>query len=466
MTTQLVPPPSAPHVGHRPAVSRPPVRRPRPGPSDDWSASDRRVAVTAGCASTLTLLGIAVAVGLRTEVVAAVIATVCCALAAIWATSDGFDVVRRRCLAACLGAVGVLTCTQPVLGWGSPRSAVSVVAALSATALVHAAVLSAALRAERERPESVLLVGGAGEPDDVVAGLPRGWQVVEVVPAATSSDEESSLRRLATALDAAPVDRVVFVAGNRLESDRLHRASWVAESRGVRFSVLSNVVWSARQARLVSGGAGLVDLRPAATARRATWVKHALDRVGAAALLLVLAVPLAVLAAIVRLDSAGSPVFRQERVGLRGRPFTMYKLRSMAADAEDRLDGLRDQNEGSGPLFKMRSDPRITRVGAFLRRTSLDELPQLLNVLRGEMSLVGPRPALATEVAHHDAVTARRLAVRPGMTGLWQVGGRSGLDWDASTRLDVAYVDGWTVGGDLAIAARTVRAVVARDGAF
>jgi lipopolysaccharide/colanic/teichoic acid biosynthesis glycosyltransferase len=143
----------------------------------------------------------------------------------------------------------------------------------------------------------------------------------------------------------------------------------------------------------------------------------------------------------------------------------MYKFRTMVVDAEARLGDLRNHNEGAGPLFKLRDDPRITRVGRVLRSLSIDELPQLLNVVKGDMSLVGPRPALPAETSQYSEWVWRRLHVRPGLTGLWQVSGRSALSWDDSIRMDLQYVNNWNLRLDLAILARTVRAVLSRDGA-
>jgi lipopolysaccharide/colanic/teichoic acid biosynthesis glycosyltransferase len=143
----------------------------------------------------------------------------------------------------------------------------------------------------------------------------------------------------------------------------------------------------------------------------------------------------------------------------------MYKLRTMTEDAEDRLEELLEFNEVGGGLFKMKADPRVTKIGAWLRRLSLDELPQLYNVLVGDMSLIGPRPALPCEVASYDQVARRRLAVKPGLTGLWQVSGRSNLSWDETVRIDHDYVDNWRPSRDLTIALRTVKAVLSKDGA-
>jgi lipopolysaccharide/colanic/teichoic acid biosynthesis glycosyltransferase len=168
----------------------------------------------------------------------------------------------------------------------------------------------------------------------------------------------------------------------------------------------------------------------------------------------------------VRLDSEGPGVFVQTRVGVGGRTFRMFKLRSMHCNAEAALDALLADNESDGALFKIRRDPRVTRVGYWLRRSSLDELPQLFNVLRGEMSLVGPRPALPSEVATYDETARRRLVVKPGITGLWQVSGRADLLWDESLRLDLYYADNWRLVDDFSIAARTLRAVTQARGAY
>jgi len=169
---------------------------------------------------------------------------------------------------------------------------------------------------------------------------------------------------------------------------------------------------------------------------------------------------------LVRRDSPGPAFFTQERVGLNGRRFHMLKFRSMVIDAETQLPTLLDRTDGNGVLFKLRSDPRVTRVGAVLRRYSLDELPQLVNVLKGDMSLVGPRPPLATEVERYDEWTRRRLLVRPGITGLWQTQGRSDLSWEDSVRLDLYYVENWSLTGDIIILYRTVRAVARAEGAY
>lgn len=175
---------------------------------------------------------------------------------------------------------------------------------------------------------------------------------------------------------------------------------------------------------------------------------------------------LLVTALLVRLTSRGPALFRQKRVGRAGVEFTMLKFRTMSVDAEARKADLHALDEGNGILFKLRDDPRVTRLGRHLRRFSVDELPQLVNVVRGEMSLVGPRPPLPAEVARYAIDDARRMLVKPGLTGLWQVSGRSDLTWEESMRLDLRYADNWSIALDLLILWKTARAVVGRDGAY
>ena len=196
-------------------------------------------------------------------------------------------------------------------------------------------------------------------------------------------------------------------------------------------------------------------------------VKRAVDLVGAGEILLLVMPFLIFVALLVKATSRGSVLYRSVRLGQQGRPFTVYKFRSMHSDAEQARAELSDLNEGdAGMLFKIHRDPRVTPVGRFIRKFSLDELPQLFNVICGSMSLVGPRPPLPDEVERYRAHVRRRLLVKPGLTGLWQVSGRSDLSWDESVRLDLYYVENWSLALDLAIIARTVRAVLRSHGAY
>jgi exopolysaccharide biosynthesis polyprenyl glycosylphosphotransferase len=192
-----------------------------------------------------------------------------------------------------------------------------------------------------------------------------------------------------------------------------------------------------------------------------------LMEITASSLLLLLLSPLFLLIAIcIKLDSRGSVLFVQDRIGLNGRTFRMFKFRSMVVDAEERKESLLRNNERSGPAFKMRRDPRVTKVGAFLRRYSIDEVPQLLNVIKGDMSLIGPRPALPQEVVQYSEVHKRRLIVKPGLTGLWQVSGRANLSFEESIELDLYYVEHRSLALDMRILLKTASAVLSGEGAY
>jgi lipopolysaccharide/colanic/teichoic acid biosynthesis glycosyltransferase len=206
---------------------------------------------------------------------------------------------------------------------------------------------------------------------------------------------------------------------------------------------------------------------PAAPARPAWYAvaKRAIDIV-LASTILVLSFPIVALAIVgILIVTRGNPVYRQDRVGEGGRCFRMWKLRTMVRNAHQMLPQLRKYNEADGPVFKMRDDPRLHVLGAFLRRTSIDELPNFLNVLAGDMAIVGPRPPLPEEVAHYDAYALRRLVVKPGVTCLWQISGRSHLSFEEWMALDNAYIDAWSPWYDLAIVAKTIPAVLRGVGA-
>jgi exopolysaccharide biosynthesis polyprenyl glycosylphosphotransferase len=211
------------------------------------------------------------------------------------------------------------------------------------------------------------------------------------------------------------------------------------------------------------GGRSYIAFEPVA---RVSWVKRALDIVLVGGGLLAISPILFAIALAIKIDSRGSVFFRQTRVGKNGRHFSMLKFRSMCVGADKKLAELRDQNEASGPLFKIKADPRITRVGRVLRRYSLDELPQLFNVLRGDMSLVGPRPPLPAEVAEYEDWQLGRLRAVPGLTGLWQVSGRSEVPFHDMVRLDLHYIRNWSLALDVEILMRTVPAVLSSRGAY
>lgn len=261
---------------------------------------------------------------------------------------------------------------------------------------------------------------------------------------------------------------VVLTATDSLGPDDIRELMWQLAAEGVELVVTAGLPDVAR-ARMVSGSVGRTPMTHVAAPRHARSYglgKRLLDLAVAGTGLIVASPVLLAIALAVKADSRGPVLYRAQRVGAGGEPFDMIKFRSMYVDADTRRAVLADENMGAGPLFKVKNDPRVTRVGRFIRRYSLDELPQFFNVLGGSMSVVGPRPALAHEVEQYPPVMLRRMLVKPGVTGAWQVSGRSDLSWDESIRLDVGYVENWALGNDVGIIARTVRTVLASDGAY
>jgi exopolysaccharide biosynthesis polyprenyl glycosylphosphotransferase len=304
-----------------------------------------------------------------------------------------------------------------------------------------------------------------------------GYRVVGVcVPSGRIEEGEtvSGIPVLGSLRDAGEVaarvdaDIVAVSGSDAITADVVRRLGWELEPYGVDLMLTAELADVAGPRITITPAESVALLHvdaPRFTGPRFV-VKTATDWFGAALITLVLLPVLVVVALAVRLTSRGPVFYRQERVGRNGRVFPMFKFRSMRTGADREIAALVQQNDGAGPLFKMRDDPRVTRVGKVLRRYSLDELPQLLNVLRGDMSLVGPRPPLQSEVQKYEMKVRRRLLVKPGLTGLWQVGGRSDLSWEESVRLDVYYVENWTLFGDFLILARTARAVFGGHGAY
>jgi exopolysaccharide biosynthesis polyprenyl glycosylphosphotransferase len=264
------------------------------------------------------------------------------------------------------------------------------------------------------------------------------------------------------------VNTVACTSTAKFDAGGLRRLGWALERQDVDLVVVPRLTDVAGPRVLTRPVAGLSLLHVEAPVFEGPQlaVKTAIDRIAAACLLILLSPMFAVVAVLIRRDHGGPVFFRQERIGKGGTSFPMLKFRTMVVGAEAMLPSLQARSEGQGPLFKMRDDPRITAVGAKLRQYSIDELPQLINVLRGEMSLVGPRPPLASEVETYAHDVRRRLLVKPGMTGLWQINGRSELSWDESVRFDLYYVENWSVISDLIILWRTGRAVLQSSGAY
>ncbi|MCW2540881.1 MAG: Undecaprenyl-phosphate galactosephosphotransferase [Frankiales bacterium] len=272
-----------------------------------------------------------------------------------------------------------------------------------------------------------------------------------------------------SAVNLSGTDTVAVVSSGLIGPEKLRWISWQLEGNDTDLVVSPGLTEVAGPRLHIQPVAGLPLLHveePEFSGFRRI-LKSAFDRTVAAAALFIFSPVVLALVVAVRMDSKGPAFFRQQRVGRNGEAFTMLKFRSMHVDAEDHLTALVGENQhGEGVLFKMRNDPRITKVGALLRKFSLDELPQLINVVRGSMSLVGPRPPLPREVARYEDHVHRRLLVKPGLTGLWQISGRSDLAWDESVRLDLRYVENWSIAGDLLILWKTVFTVVKGTGAY
>ncbi|GAB3365672.1 sugar transferase [Modestobacter lapidis] len=264
------------------------------------------------------------------------------------------------------------------------------------------------------------------------------------------------------------VDTVAVLPSQELDGHTLRSLGWQLEDTNAELLVapaITDVVGPRVHIRPVAGLPLLHMERPELTGLR-RFTKSCVDRTAALVGLLLLAPVLIGIALAVRTTSAGPVLFRQQRIGHCGVPFTMLKFRSMVPGAHNLVQELAPENDGNGVLFKKKDDPRVTRVGKFLRRYSLDELPQLINVVRGDMSLVGPRPPLGTEVELYGVDMRRRFLVKPGLTGLWQVSGRSDLSWDDSVRIDVRYVENWSLAYDFMILWKTVGAVLRGSGAY
>jgi exopolysaccharide biosynthesis polyprenyl glycosylphosphotransferase len=277
------------------------------------------------------------------------------------------------------------------------------------------------------------------------------------------------LEEAAATARALDVDVVAVTSASETAATYLRRLSWDLEGSGIELLVAPGLMEVAGPRMHMRPFIGLPLLHveePAFTGPR-RLIKGLMDR-AAAALILVLLLPVLVAVAVaVALDSAGPVIYRQRRIGESSRSFTMLKFRTMVADADERRAELLQRNQNAdGLLFKVADDPRVTRVGRVLRRFSLDELPQLFNVLAGHMSLVGPRPPLPAEAERYDDSVRRRLLVKPGLTGLWQVSGRSDLSWDEAVRLDLRYVENWSLALDFMILWKTFFAVVRARGAY
>ncbi|MCC3266576.1 sugar transferase [Arthrobacter gengyunqii] len=412
----------------------------------------------------------------------------------LWGTRDttilGFGTEEyKRLITASFWLFGLVATVSYVFQLDTARGYVALALPAGAVSLLVARMLVRSyLRTQRRTGKSVstvLLIGGVYGVEHLARAL-RSHPMAGYLPIATylpgtpsertvdpelmlpNLGHEPSVEALLAAIRKSRPDAVALSSGVPLSPRVIRELGWALADMQVKMIMapaLTDVAGPRIHTQPVAG-LPLIHVSTPNLGSGQRILKRAFDLTGAILLLAVLSPVLLVVAVVVRLDSPGPILFKQERAGAGGGHFKMYKFRSMVVDAEARLEVLRSQSEGNGVMFKLKADPRVTRAGGALRRYSLDELPQLFNVLNGTMSLVGPRPPLPSEVETYQSHVHRRLMVRPGLTGLWQVSGRSLLSWDDTVRLDLYYVENWSVAGDIAILLKTFRAVFARQGAY
>lgn len=344
--------------------------------------------------------------------------------------------LARRWLQSCRSRG---TCVQRVIVVGQRRLVPDLVRHLRRSAPAGFSVVGACLPGTQE-----LIVDGEAVP---VLGQPS---------------------RVLEALAITGADTVAMADRDALGSGGLHRLGWQLEGTGVDLLVVPSLaaVAGPRISVRPLAGVPLLQVEEPRFTGPSRVLKESFERLVAAVALLLLGPLMAVVALAIWMGSRGSPLFSQVRVGLHGREFVIRKFRTMRIGAESEREDMADRNENDRILFKIHADPRLTRAGKLLRRFSIDEVPQLWNVLKGDMSLVGPRPPLPSEVKQYGRDVRRRLLVKPGLTGLWQVSGRSDLPWEEAVRLDLYYVQNWSLGLDLVILLRTIAAVVHGRGAY
>lgn len=395
----------------------------------------------------------------------------------------------RRVMSATLATVAVIAIALMILRPGYARGYLAVGLPLGMFLLMFSRNLCRRFLARQRRRgncmTSVLAVGDARAVRNLAKYLSRefghGYSVVGACLTGPSTPATVEVARVGTlpvlgdettierALSLTNADTVALTATEHLGPDGIRELSWKLHKLDVDLVVSPGVVDVAGPRLTIQpvSGLPLIHVEKPQYRRAQRLQKRAFDLL-VSVVVLVGASPVMALAAIaIKLTSSGPIFYRCERIGIDGEPFELLKFRTMVVGADTQLDNLKALNDSVGRvLFKMHDDPRVTRVGRFLRRYSIDELPQFFNVLRRDMSVVGPRPPLRSEVDTYSDQVRRRLLVLPGITGLWQVSGRSDLSWEDSVRLDLSYVENWSIANDLVIAAKTVGAVVAAKGAY
>lgn len=395
----------------------------------------------------------------------------------------------RRVIAASFWTFGVIAIATLLLNVDIARGYLAVALPGGTLGLVLSRQLwrgyLARMRACGRYQTAVLVIGERGAAEHLATELSRipsdGFEVVGIgIPGygpprgehVTIHDRTVPIvggeAHMSDAIHICGADTVAIAGTEHFGVRGIRRLIWDLEPMGIDL-VVSTGAMDVALSRLVMrpiAGLPLLHIEKPQYVGAKRFQKRAFDFCFAMALLTA-ALPVLVITAIaIKVTSRGPVFYSAERIGIDGKPFAMLKFRTMVQDADKQLTYLLDKNEIDGPHFKIRNDPRVTPIGRVLRRFSIDELPQFINVLRQEMSVVGPRPPLRREVGAYDHECLRRLLVKPGVTGLWQVSGRADLSWDESVRLDLSYIDNWSMVGDLLIIAKTVRAVLRHTGAY
>ncbi|MGV9793124.1 sugar transferase [Gordonia sp. NPDC003422] len=394
-----------------------------------------------------------------------------------------------RVLRACFGVFGLIAIVDLLFNLSIARGYLAIVLPLgTASLLISRWLWRKRISLGRERGEylrRVLVVGAVPSARPLITRLAKnpelGYEVVGLcVPVLHAHDPKqisiggrdipivSDISDARDAVARSKATAVAVTSSDVLGHSAMRELSWDLEGMDVEMLVAPGLldVAGPRITMRPQAGLPLLHIEKPRYLGATRLLKLAFDKTVSLAVLFLLFPVLVATAIAIKLDSSGPVFYRGERIGLHNKPFAMWKFRSMVQDADSLRGALAEQSDGNGVLFKLRDDPRVTRVGRFIRRYSLDELPQLFNVVGGSMSLVGPRPPLQEEVETYDSMVVRRMLVRPGITGLWQVSGRSDLSWEESVQLDLSYVENWSLPGDLIILWRTVRAVLAKDGAY
>lgn len=391
--------------------------------------------------------------------------------------------------AASLWLFGLVAIFSYVLRIDTARGYVGIALPVGLAGLLLARwLLRQHLSVERQQGKSMsrlLLVGGPSAVIHLASSLSRAKHagylaVAAYTPGVREQDTHISgssvpilgsrpdLHSILQAIDQCKADAVALSAGVQLHPRTIRHLGWELAARNVGLIMapaLTDIAGPRIHTQQVAG-LPLIHVTTPTLEGGQRVAKRLFDVTVSGFLILLLSPLMLAVAIMVKLDGSGPVFFKQKRVGIEGSSFRMLKFRSMVVNAEDLLAALEHRDEGNGVLFKIKNDPRITRFGGLLRRFSLDELPQLFNIFGGSMSLVGPRPPLPSEVEAYEHDVRRRLLVKPGLTGLWQVSGRSNLSWQDSVRLDLYYVENWSLAGDFVIILRTARAVFHSTGAY